>query len=130
MQMVMIIIGGYVGAFDADCVYARSRRLAGIRDGREARCAGGLFRCGTIADLVGLEPDFQRAFVRDAGASREGDGLRRGRGGYLGWGRGRWAVVRRRCLMETKSADAASLVKSAADSMTQRFFLWQSIATT
>src|SRR5258707_1088835 len=77
------------GGFDADCVSRDSSAGWNSEDAARRGGAGGAFFDADVADLVGPEPDFQRAVCSGAGASREGDGLPRGgRGGVSGAGGG------------------------------------------
>src|SRR5258708_19458157 len=77
------------GGVGTDCVPRDPGAGWDSEDAARRGGAGGSFFDADITDLVGLEPDFQRAVCSGAGASREGDGLpRRGRGGVSGAGGG------------------------------------------
>jgi hypothetical protein len=77
MQMVMIIIGGYVVA-STPIVYCAIRALAGIpKTPRRAVATIAHFSMLTFADLLGLEPDLQRTLRPRTRSSRERNGLPR-----------------------------------------------------
>ena len=77
MQMVMIIIGGYVVA-STPLVYRAIRWLAGVpKTPRGAIATGGAVLHADVADLLGTEPDLQRPLRARAIATREGPGLSR-----------------------------------------------------
>src|SRR6266436_6522 len=77
------------GGVDADCVPRDPGAGWNSEDAAGRGGAGGAFFDADVADLVGLDPDFQRAVCAGAGASREGNGLPRGgRGGVSGAGGG------------------------------------------
>ena len=80
MQMVMIIVGGYVVA-STPIVYRAIRALAGIpKTPRASRRHGRIVLHAYVADLLGPEPDFQWTLRPRVGSSRQRHGLsRRGR---------------------------------------------------
>ena len=114
MQMVMIIIGGYVVA-STPIVYRAIRALAGIpKTPRGAVAMIALVLHADLADLLGFEPDFQRTFCSRTGASRQGHGLPRCRcrGVSRPWSRlGDGAVLFRRHADGNQVGDAAVLIQ-------------------
>src|SRR5271157_1804495 len=79
MQMVMIIIGGYVVASTPAGVPRHPMAGGHPQDSPQRDCAGGTAFHVDIADLLGTEPDFQRPLRARAFATREGPGLPRRR---------------------------------------------------
>ncbi len=89
MQMVMVIIGGYVVA-TTPLVYRGIRALAGMPKTSPRRHRdGGLSVHADLADLLGAKPDFQRRLVRELSHRVKGMDYRAaGAAAYLGLGRG------------------------------------------
>jgi short-chain fatty acids transporter len=134
MQMVMIIIGGYVVA-STPIVYRAIRRLAGIpKTPRAAIAMVALFSMLTSLISWGLSLIFSGLFVRELAPRVKGMDYRAaGAAAYLGLG-AVWAMglsSSAAMLMATKSAIPASLFAiSGLIPLTQTLFLWPSIATT
>jgi short-chain fatty acids transporter len=134
MQMVMIIVGGYVVA-STPIVYRAIRGLAGIpKSPRAAIAMVALF--STLTSLIswGLSLIFSGLFVRELAHRVKGMDYRAaGAAAYLGLG-AVWAMglsSSAAMLMATKSAMPPSLFNiSGVIPLTQTLFLWQSIATT
>jgi len=75
MQMVMIIIGGYVVA-STPIVLSRHSSLGwSSQDTAGSNRFGGVVFDADVSDFLGLEPDFQRPVCSRTGESREGNGL-------------------------------------------------------
>jgi len=134
MQMVMIIIGGYVVA-STPLVYRLIRRLAGIpKTPRGAVAMVALFSMLTSLISWGLSLIFSGLFVRELAPRVKGlDYRAAGAAAYLGLG-AVWAMglsSSAAMLMATKSAIPSSLFAiSGVIPLTQTLFLWPSIATT
>jgi short-chain fatty acids transporter len=134
MQMVMIIIGGYVVA-STPIVYRAIQALAGIpKTPRGAVALVALFSMLTSLISWGLSLIFSGLFVRELAHRVKGMDYRAaGAAGYLGLG-AVWAMglsSSAAMLMATKSAMPATLFNiSGPIPLTQTLFLWQSIATT
>src|SRR5271157_3872101 len=134
MQMVMIIIGGYVVA-STPLVYRAIRALAGIpKTPRQAVALVALFSMLTSLISWGLSLIFSGLFVRELAHRVKGMDYRAaGAAGYLGLG-AVWAMglsSSAAMLMATKSSMPPSLFNiSGLIPLTQTLFLWQSIATT
>lgn len=134
MQMVMIIVGGYVVA-STPIVYRAIRGLAGIpKSPRAAIAMVALFSMLTSLISWGLSLIFSGLFVRELAHRVKGMDYRAaGAAAYLGLG-GVWAMglsSSAAMLMATKSAMPPSLFNiSGVIPLTQTLFLWQSIATT
>jgi len=134
MQMVMIIIGGYVVA-STPIVYRVIRALAGIPKTPKAAVAlVALFSMLTSLISWGLSLIFSGLFVRELANRVKGMDYRAaGAAAYLGLG-AVWAMglsSSAAMLMATKSAMPPSLFNiSGLIPLSQTIFLWQSIATT
>jgi len=134
MQMVMIIVGGYVVA-STPLVYRTIRALAGIPKTPKAAVAlVALFSMLTSLISWGLSLIFSGLFVRELSQRVRGlDYRAAGAAAYLGLG-AVWAMglsSSAAMLMATKSALPPSLFAiSGLIPLTQTLFLWQSIATT
>ena len=134
MQMVMIIIGGYVVA-STPIVYRAIRSLAGIpKSPRAAIALVALFSMLTSLISWGLSLIFSGLFVRELSHRVKGMDYRAaGAAGYLGLG-AVWAMglsSSAAMLMATKSSMPPSLFNiSGLIPLTQTLFLWQSIVTT
>jgi short-chain fatty acids transporter len=134
MQMVMIIIGGYVVA-STPIVYRAIRALAGIpRTPRAAIALVALFSLLTSLISWGLSLIFSGLFVRELAHRVKGMDYRAaGAAAYLGLG-AVWAMglsSSAAMLMATKSAMPPSLFNiSGLIPLTQTLFLWQSVVTT
>ena len=134
MQMVMIIVGGYVVA-STPIVYRAIRALAGIpKTPRGAVAMVALFSMLTSLISWGLSLIFSGLFVRELAHRVKGMDYRAaGAAGYLGLG-AVWAMglsSSAAMLMATKSAMPPTLFNiSGLIPLTETLFLWQSIATT
>lgn len=134
MQMVMIIVGGYVVA-STPLVYRAIRTLAEIpRTPRAAVAMVALFSMLTSLISWGLSLIFSGLFVRELTRRVKGMDYRAaGAAAYLGLG-AVWALglsSSAAMLMATKSAMPTTLFNiSGLIPLTQTLFLWQSIATT
>ncbi|MGA7137264.1 MAG: TIGR00366 family protein [Terriglobales bacterium] len=134
MQMVMIIIGGYVVA-STPIVYRAIRALAGIpKTPRQAVALVALFSMLTSLISWGLSLIFSGLFVRELANRVKGlDYRAAGAAAYLGTG-AVWAMglsSSAAMLMATKSSMPPSLFNiSGLIPLTQTLFLWPSIATT
>jgi len=134
MQMVMIIIGGYVVA-STPLAYRAIRALAGIpKTARGAIAMVALFSMLTSLLSWGLSLIFSGLFVRELAHRVKGMDYRAaGAAAYLGLG-AVWAMglsSSAAMLMATKSALPATLFSiSGLIPLTQTLFLWQSLATT
>lgn len=134
MQMVMIIVGGYVVA-STPLVYRVIRALAGIPKTPKAAVAlVALFSMLTSLISWGLSLIFSGLFVRELSQRVKGMDYRAaGAAAYLGLG-AVWAMglsSSAAMLMATKSAMPPTLFNiSGLIPLTQTLFLWQSIATT
>ena len=134
MQMVMIIVGGYVVA-STPIVYRAIGGLAGIpKSPRAAIAMVALFSMLTSLISWGLSLIFSGLFVRELAHRVKGMDYRAaGAAAYLGLG-AVWAMglsSSAAMLMATKSAMPPSLFNiSGVIPLTQTLFLWQSIATT
>src|SRR6202167_639012 len=134
MQMVMIIIGGYVVA-STPIVYRAIRALAGIpKTPRGAVAMVALFSMLTSLLSWGLSLIFSGLFVRELAHRVKGMDYRAaGAAAYLGLG-AVWAMglsSSAALMMATKSSMPPSLFNiSGLIPLTQTLFLWQSIATT
>jgi short-chain fatty acids transporter len=134
MQMVMIIIGGYVVA-STPIVYRAIRRLAEIpKTPRGAIAMVALFSMLTSLISWGLSLIFSGLFVRELAPRVKGMDYRAaGAAAYLGLG-AVWAMglsSSAAMLMATKSAIPPSLFAiSGVIPLTQTLFLWPSLATT
>jgi short-chain fatty acids transporter len=134
MQMVMIIVGGYVVA-STPLVYRAIRALAEIPKTPKAAVAlVALFSMLTSLISWGLSLIFSGLFVRELAPRVKGMDYRAaGAAAYLGLG-AVWAMglsSSAAMLMATKSAMPPSLFAiSGLIPLTQTLFLWQSIATT
>jgi short-chain fatty acids transporter len=133
MQMVMIIIGGYVVA-STPLVYRAIRALAGIpKTPRGAVAMIALFSMLTSLISWGLSLIFSGLFVRELAHRVKGMDYRAaGAGAYLGLG-AVWALglsSSAAMLMATKTALPPTLYNiSGLIPLTQTLFLWQSIVT-
>jgi short-chain fatty acids transporter len=134
MQMVMIIVGGYVVA-STPVVYRAIRALAGIpRTARGAIAMVALFSMLTSLISWGLSLIFSGLFVRELAHRVKGMDYRAaGAAAYLGLG-AVWAMglsSSAAMLMATKPAIPPMLFNiSGVIPLTQTLFLWQSLATT
>jgi short-chain fatty acids transporter len=134
MQMVMIIVGGYVVA-STPIVYRVIRALAGIpKTPRQAVALIALFSMLTSLISWGLSLIFSGLFVRELAPRVKGMDYRAaGAAAYLGLG-AVWAMglsSSAAMLMATKSAMPPSLFSiSGLIPLTQTLFLWPSIVTT
>jgi short-chain fatty acids transporter len=134
MQMVMIIIGGYVVA-STPLVYRAIRGLASIpKTPRAAIAMIALFSMLTSLISWGLSLIFSGFFVRELASRVKGMDYRAaGAAAYLGLG-AVWAMglsSSAALLMATKSALPPSLFNiSGLLPLTQTLFLWPSLATT
>src|ERR1700733_11579333 len=134
MQMVMIIVGGYVVA-STPIVYRAIRALAGIpKTPRGAVAMVALFSMLTSLISWGLSLIFSGLYVRELAHRVKGMDYRAaGAAAYLGLG-AVWAMglsSSAAMLMATKSSMPPSLFNiSGLIPLTQTLFLWQSIATT
>jgi short-chain fatty acids transporter len=134
MQMVMIIVGGYVVA-STPLVYRAIRGLAGIpKTPRGAVAMVALFSMLTSLISWGLSLIFSGLFVRELTHRVKGMDYRAaGAAAYLGLG-AVWAMglsSSAAMLMATKSAIPPSLFSiSGLIPLTQTLFLWPSIVTT
>jgi len=134
MQMVMIIVGGYVVA-STPLVYRAIRALAGIPKTPKAAVAMvALFSMLTSLISWGLSLIFSGLFVRELSQRVKGlDYRAAGAAGYLGLG-AVWAMglsSSAAMMMATKSTMPPTLFAiSGLIPLTQTLFLWQSIATT
>ena len=133
MQMVMIIIGGYVVA-STPIVYRVIRALAGIpKTPRQAVALAALVSMLTSMISWGLSLIFSGLFVRELAHRVKGMDYRAaGAAAYLGAG-SVWALglsSSAAMLMATKSAMPPSLASiSGLIPLTQTIFLWQSMVT-
>src|ERR1700686_2383780 len=134
MQMVMIIVGGYVVA-STPLVYRAIRALAGIpKTPRQAVALVALFSMLTSLISWGLSLIFSGLFVRELAHRVKGMDYRAaGAAAYLGLG-AVWAMglsSSAAMLMATKSSMPPSLFNiSGLIPLTQTLFLWENIATT
>jgi short-chain fatty acids transporter len=134
MQMVMIMIGGYLVA-STPIVHRAIRALAGIpRTPRGAVALIGLFSMLTSLVSWGVSLVFSGLFARELAHRVKGMDYRAaGAAAYLGSG-SVWAMglsSSAAMLMATKSAMPPSLFNiSGLISLTQTIFLWQSILFT
>ena len=134
MQMVMIIIGGYVVA-STPLVYRAIRWLAGVpKSPRSAVALVALFSMLTSLISWGLSLIFSGLYVRELSRRIKGlDYRAAGAAAYLGLG-AVWAMglsSSAAMLMATKSSIPPSLFAiSGSIPLTGTLFLWQSIATT
>src|SRR5664279_210643 len=134
MQMVMIIIGGYVVA-STPLVYRAIRWLAGVpKNPRSAIALVALFSMLTSLISWGLSLIFSGLYVRELTRRVKGlDYRAAGAAAYLGLG-AVWAMglsSSAAMLMATKSAIPPSLFAvSGVIPLTRTLFLWQSIAMT
>src|SRR5208282_3441324 len=134
MQMVMIIIGGYVVA-STPLVYRGIQALAKVpKTPRGAVAMVALFSMLTSVISWGLSLIFSGLFVRELAPRVKGMDYRAaGAAAYLGLG-AVWAMglsSSAAMMMATKSALPPSLFSiSGLIPLTQTLFLWQSIATT
>ena len=134
MQMVMIIVGGYVVA-STPLVYRAIRWLAGIpKTPKTAVAMVALFSMLTSLISWGLSLIFSGLFVRELSQRVKGlDYRAAGAAAYLGLG-AVWAMglsSSAAMLMATKSAMPPTLFAiSGLIPLTQTLFLWQSMATT
>lgn len=132
MQMVMIIVGGYVVA-STPIVYRVIRALAGIpKSPRQAVALVALFSMLTSLISWGLSLIFSGLFVRELAHRVKGMDYRAaGAAAYLGLG-AVWAMglsSSAAMLMATRSAIPPPLFNiSGLIPLTQTLFLWQSIA--
>jgi short-chain fatty acids transporter len=133
MQMVMIIIAGYVVA-SAPVVYRGIQRLAGIpKNPRTAIALVALLSMLTSLISWGLSLIFSGIFVRELSQRVKGlDYRAAGAAGYLGLG-AVWALglsSSAAMLMATKTAIPPPLFNiSGLLPLTQTIFLWQSLVT-
>jgi short-chain fatty acids transporter len=133
MQMVMIIIGGYVVA-STPLVYSAIRKLAGIpKTGRSAIALVALFSMLTSLISWGLSLVFSGLLVRELAHRVKGMDYRAaGAAAYLGLG-AVWALglsSSAAMLMATPTAIPSSLAQiSGLIPLTQTVFLWQSLFT-
>ena len=131
MQMVMVIIGGYVVA-STPLVYGAIRKLAGIpKSGRSAVAWVALFSMVTSLISWGLSLIFSGLLVREMSHRVKGlDYRAAGAAGYLGLG-AVWALglsSSAAMLMATKSSIPPSLFAiSGLIPLTQTVFLWPSL---
>src|SRR6202521_4275945 len=131
MQMVMIIIGGYVVA-STPIVYRAIQALAGIpKTPRGAVAMVALFSMLTSLVSWGLSLIFSGLFVRELARRMKGlDYRAAGAAGYLGLGTV-WALglsSSAALLMATKSSIPPALFNiSGLIPLTQTLFLWQSL---
>jgi len=134
MQMVMIIVGGYVVA-STPLVYRAIRWLAGIpKTPQGAIAIVALFSMLTSLVSWGLSLIFSGLYVRELTQRVKGMDYRAaGAAAYLGLG-AVWAMgvsSSAAMLMATRGAIPPSLFSiSGLIPLTQTIFLWQSIATT
>jgi short-chain fatty acids transporter len=134
MQMVMIIIGGYVVA-STPIVYRAIRWLAGVPNTPKGAVAlVALFSMLTSLISWGLSLIFSGLYVRELSQRVKGMDYRAaGAAAYLGLG-AVWAMglsSSAAMLMATKGAIPTSLfIISGLIPLTQTLFLWQSITTT
>jgi short-chain fatty acids transporter len=134
MQMVMIIVGGYVVA-STPIVYRFIRWLAGMpKTPRGAVALVALFSMLTSLISWGLSLIFSGLFVREVAHRVKGlDYRAAGAAGYLGLG-AVWALglsSSAAMMMATKSAVPPTLFSiSGLIPLTQTLFSWPSIATT
>jgi short-chain fatty acids transporter len=134
MQMVMIIIGGYVVA-STPLVYGLIRKLAGVpKSPRTAIALVALFSMLTSLISWGLSLIFSGLYVRELSQKVKGlDYRAAGAAAYLGLG-AVWALglsSSAAMLMATKNTIPASLFAiGGVIPLTQTLFLWQSITTT
>jgi len=134
MQMVMIIVGGYVVA-STPIVYRAIRVLAGIpKSPKHAVALVALFSMLTSLISWGLSLIFSGLFVRELAHRVKGMDYRAaGAAAYLGLG-AVWAMglsSSAAMLMATRTAIPPSLFNvSGLIPLTQTLFLWQSVATT
>jgi short-chain fatty acids transporter len=134
MQMVMIIIGGYVVA-STPIVYRAIRWLAGVpKTPKGAVALVALFSMLTSLISWGLSLIFSGLYVRELTQRVKGMDYRAaGAAAYLGLG-AVWAMglsSSAAMLMATKSAIPPTLFRiSGLIPLTQTLFLWQSIVTT
>jgi short-chain fatty acids transporter len=134
MQMVMIIVGGYVVA-STPIVYRAIRALAGVpKTPRGAVAMIALFSMLTSLISWGLSLIFSGLFVRELSHRVKGMDYRAaGAAGYLGLG-AVWAMglsSSAALLMATKTSIPPKLFAiSGLIPLTQTLFLWESIATT
>jgi len=134
MQMVMIIVGGYVVA-STPIVYRAIRALSAIpKTPRQAVALVALFSMLTSLISWGLSLIFSGLFVRELAHRVKGMDYRAAGGAaYLGLG-AVWAMglsSSAAMLMATKSAMPPTLFNiSGLIPLTQTLFLWQGIATT
>jgi short-chain fatty acids transporter len=133
MQMVMIIIGGYVVA-SAPIVYRGIQRLARVpKDPRTAIALVALLSMLTSLISWGLSLIFSGIFVRELSQRVKGlDYRAAGAAAYLGLG-AVWALglsSSAAMLMATKAAIPPALFNiSGLLPLTQTLFLWQSLVT-
>ena len=133
MQMVMIIIGGYVVA-STPAVYGFIRWLAGIpKTPRSAIALVALFSMATSLISWGLSLIFSGLYVRELSNRVQGMDYRAaGAAAYLGTG-SVWALglsSSAALLMATKASIPPALFEtSGLIPLTQTLFLWQSIVT-
>ena len=133
MQMVMIIIGGYVVA-STPAVYGFIRWLAGIpKTPRSAIALVALFSMVTSLISWGLSLIFSGLYVRELSNRVQGMDYRAaGAAAYLGTG-SVWALglsSSAALLMATKASIPPALFEtSGLIPLTQTLFLWQSIVT-
>ena len=133
MQMVMIIIGGYVVA-STPAVYGFIRWLAGIpKTPRSAIALVALFSMVTSLISWGLSLIFSGLYVRELSNRVKGMDYRAaGAAAYLGTG-SVWALglsSSAALLMATKASIPPALFEtSGLIPLTQTLFLWQSIVT-
>ncbi|HVI09803.1 MAG TPA: TIGR00366 family protein [Candidatus Binatia bacterium] len=134
MQMVMIIVGGYVVA-STPLVHWLIRALAGIpKTPRSAVALIALFSMLTSLISWGLSLIFSGLFVRELSSRVKGMDYRAaGAAAYLGLG-AVWAMglsSSAALMMATKSSLPPALFAiSGLIPLTQTLFLWQSLATT
>ena len=134
MQMVMIIVGGYIVA-STPVVYSAIRALAGVpKTPRGAVAMVALFSMLTSLISWGLSLIFSGLFVRELAHRVKGMDYRAAGGAaYLGLG-AVWAMglsSSAAMLMATKSAMPAKLFDiSGLIPLKQTLFLWPSVATT
>ena len=134
MQMVMIIIGGYVVA-STPIVYRAIRWLAGVpKTPKGAVALVALFSMLTSLISWGLSLIFSGLYVRELSQRVKGMDYRAaGAAAYLGLG-AVWAMglsSSAAMLMATKGAIPTTLFNiSGLIPLTQTLFLWQSITTT
>lgn len=133
MQMVMIIIGGYVVA-SAPIIYRGIQRLAGVpKDPKTAIALVALLSMLTSLISWGLSLIFSGIFVRELGQRVKSlDYRAAGAAAYLGLG-AVWALglsSSAAMLMATKAAIPPALLSiSGLLPLTQTIFLWQSLVT-